>query len=114
LRVDEFERKVRTACLTLNLPKARIIQQRVGSIKLRIEFSKDRFIDVYFNERTGTMNSALLENGRRILGINDYQKRVWHILPFGETREHISVKPMRIEEVVRQYAVFLKKRSSGQ
>lgn len=46
MRVDEFERKVRTACLTLNLPEARVIQQRVGSIKLRIEFSKNRFIDV--------------------------------------------------------------------
>lgn len=112
MRVGEFERRVRTACLTLNLPQPRIIQQRVGSVKLRIEFSRYRFIDLYFNERTGTLNSALLEEGHRILGINGYRKRLWHIHPFGRTREHIPVKPMRIEDVLRRYADFLKKKSS--
>lgn len=76
-----------------------------------IELSRYRFIDVYFNERTGTLNSALLEKGRRILGINGYQKRVWHMHPFGRAREHITVRPMRIEKVLRQYALFLRKKS---
>jgi hypothetical protein len=111
LRVDEFKKEVRRACLTLNLPEARVIQERLGSVKLRIELSQYRFIDVYFNERTGTLNSALLEKGRRILGINGYRKRVWHMHPFGRAREHITVRPMRIEEVLRQYALFLKKKS---
>lgn len=112
MKVDEFERRVRIACLTLNLPYPKVIQERLGSVKLRIELSKDRFIDVYFNERVETLNSALLEKGQRILGINGYSKRAWHMHPFGKTGEHIPVKPMSIENVLRHYAVFLKKRKS--
>jgi len=112
LRVDEFERRVRAGCLTLNLPQPKVIQGRVGSVKLRIQFSKDSFIDIYFNERTGTLNSALLEKGRRILGINGYEKRVWHMHPFGKAQEHVRIKPMRIENILRRYSAFLMKKSS--
>jgi len=63
LRIDDFKRKLRTACLALNFPEERLIQESVGSVKLRIEFSRYGFIDVYFSERTATLNSALVEGG---------------------------------------------------
>lgn len=109
MKVDEFKDRVKQACMLLTLPDPMVIQERVGSVKPRISLSEHRFIDVYFNEATGTLNSALIEGNRRRLGINGYRRRLWHMHPPGRTREHIPVKPMTVERILRHYARYLKR-----
>jgi len=111
LRVEQFQKRATRACLALNLPEPKLIDLRAGSVKLRIQLSEERFIDVYFNEKTRTLNSAMIEKGRRIFGINGYgDKRFWHMHPVGKMDEHVPVKPMTIESLVRRYATVLRKK----
>lgn len=109
MKVDEFKERVSKICAKLMLPQPTIVQERLGSVKLRISLSEQRFIDIYFNEVTGTLNSALVENNRRTTGINGYGARHWHTHPPGRTREHIPVKPMTIEQILRHYALHLRR-----
>ncbi len=41
----------------------------------------DRFLEFYFNEKTGTMAFALIEEQRRIWGIDRDNIRGWHLHP---------------------------------
>jgi len=111
LRVDGFRKRAKSACLALKLPEPKLIDLKAGSVKLRIHPSEERFIDVYFNEKTKTLNSAMIEKGRRTFGINGYgDKRFWHMHPFGKMDEHVPVKPMTIESLLRRYSTILRKK----
>jgi len=110
LRVEQFQKRAKRACLVLDLPEPKLIDLKAGSVKLRIQLSEERFIDVYFNEKTKTLNSAMIEKGRRTFGINGYGGRLWHMHPLGKMDEHVPVKPMTIESLLRRYTTVLKKK----
>jgi hypothetical protein len=102
LRVEQFQKRVKRACLLLDLPEPELVDLKAGSVKLRIQLSEERFIEVYFNEKRKTLDSAMIEEGRRIFGINGYaSEHLWHIHPLGKMDEHVPVKPMSIERLLR-------------
>ena len=111
MKVEQFQKRAKRACLLLDLPEPELVDLKAGSIKLRIQLSEERFIDVYFNEKTKALNSAMIEKGRRIFGINGYgDEHLWHMHPLGKMDEHVPVKRMSIERLLRDYAAVLKKR----
>ncbi len=46
----------------------------------------------------------------RTFGINGYGERLWHMHPLGKMDEHVPVKPMTIESLLRRYTTVLKKK----
>lgn len=52
MKVEQFQKRAKRAYLLLDLPEPELVDLKAGSIKLRIQLSEERFIDVYFNEKT--------------------------------------------------------------
>ena len=97
-------------CCGQGLPKPQIIEERLGSIKLRINLAQNIRIDLYFNEATGTITSALIINEKRVFGINGYPRTgQWHLHPKGNVQKHVRTKPMTIKRIIKEYVNTLEK-----
>lgn len=73
-------------------------------VKGRVRLEQDRFLQVYFNERTGTTAFALIENEQRIWGVDYDDLRGWHMHPVDHPARHEEVEPMSPHEVVETLA----------
>lgn len=57
-------------------------------VKIRIHLSNNNsFIDVFYNSHTSTIAYTLIENEKRIFGVDNTGG--WHIHPFENPEEHI-------------------------
>ena len=54
------------------------------------------FLNVYYNEVTETIAFALIENEKRIWGIDKDRIRDWHIHPLNDPEQHESIQPLTI------------------
>ena len=70
-------------------------------LKGRVWVGGKRYVQVYFNELTGTTAFALIERGQRIWGIDFDNMRGWHLHPFGETDTHKSISEKSVEGIVK-------------
>lgn len=68
----------------------------------RIILKEDRFMEIYYNELTGTLAFALIEEAKRIWGIDRDRIRGWHMHPLGGTEEHVETKPLSVAEIIKQ------------
>ena len=57
------------------------------SIKYRLHIEADLFVQVYFNERSGTIGLALIHRGQRLYG-RDCEAGRWHRHPDDEPTVH--------------------------
>jgi hypothetical protein len=75
-------------------------QTEVFIVKGRVSLQKNRFLQVYFNEITGTLAFALIEEDRRIWGIDFDNLRDWHFHPLENPEHHVNTHPQTIEELI--------------
>ncbi|MEM2129079.1 MAG: hypothetical protein QXZ70_00620 [Candidatus Bathyarchaeia archaeon] len=110
MKVEDFRLEVEEECRRQGLPKPEIMEERPGSIKLRISLARDAHIDLYFNEDTKTITSALVVNGKRVFGINGYPRvGQWHLHPKGDAQKHVRTTPMTIERIMKEYSKAISK-----
>lgn len=110
MKVNELRGQLEQASLNLSLPQPEVIKEGISFIKLRIRVKPKVTIELYFNEETQTLTSALLVKGRRIFGINGYPKSdMWHTHPLNKVHEHEEIAPMELREILQEYAAVLKK-----
>lgn len=69
-------------------------------VKGRVQLERDRFLQVYFNERTGTTAFALIEEDQRIWGTDYDDPRGWHVHPVDQPDQHQSIEPKTVGEIV--------------
>ena len=79
-------------------------QTEVFVLKGRAILKKNRFLQVYFNELTGTTAFALIEQEKRIWGIDFDNMRGWHLHPLENPEGHHNIGPKSIEEIVKALA----------
>lgn len=86
-----------------DLPFVRSVDLRTEAfvVKGRVFLEKDRFLQVYFNEQTGTTAFALIEDEQRLWGIDYDALRGWHVHPLDRPEAHRETAPKTIEEVVQ-------------
>ena len=70
-------------------------------VKGRVLLEEGRFLQVYFNERTGTTAFALIEDGQRIWGMDYDNLRGWHVHPVAHPNQHEEVESMTPYDVVQ-------------
>jgi len=83
----EFERQVSavaTASPICGIPIVRRLTPT--SINLRLNVTTGGFIDIFYNEQTGTMSYALIRQGQRAFGADNTGG--WHIHPFDDPDRH--------------------------
>lgn len=61
------------------------------------------FLEIYYNEKTGTTAFALIENDKRIWGIDYDNIRGWHEHPLDNSITHKQIHPMSIPEVLKEF-----------
>jgi hypothetical protein len=86
---------------TLHFVEKVDIQTEVFVLKGRAILKKNRFLQIYFNECTGTTTAfALIEENRRIWGIDCDNMRGWHSHPLENPETHHSTNKKTIEEII--------------
>ena len=78
-----------------------IALQAEGPIASGYAYLDDEFfLRFYFNEVTGTMAFALIENQQRIWGVDYDNRRGWHIHPMDSPAAHVGTDPLTIWVII--------------
>ena len=76
-------------------------------LKGRVRVKGGRYVQVYFNELTGTTAFALIEKERRIWGIDFDNMRGWHLHPLDDPESHRDIGEKTVEEIVEMLSGVL-------
>ncbi len=86
----EFEQQVFATAMNSSLCGVPFVRRlTVTSISLRIGLTTGDFIDVFYNEQTGTTAFALIRHGLRAFGADSTGG--WHIHPFANPEQHVPI-----------------------
>ena len=104
--MDDFRQALRKA-LEEHAPQANVMleEKRGVIVEGRVKPGRDAFVAVYFNALSGRASYALIHQGRRLAGYDNY--RFWHYHPPGDVGCHVACdEPTPEEAVARLIAVF--------
>lgn len=76
-------------------------------LKCRIHLNTS-FVNVFFNEDTGTIAFTLIRNDRRIFGVDRDSLRGWHKHPTENPRAHIPCPETKFKEFMQQIDLITK------
>ncbi len=80
------------------------IQTEVFILKGHAFLKKNYFLQIYFNENTGTTAFALINKGKRIWGIDFDNIRGWHLHPLESPETHSDITQKTIKEIIEALA----------
>ena len=95
--------------LKKRFPKADVVinERRSIILEMRVVFNPKVFMDLYINALTGKQSYALIENGKRLWGYDNY--RYWHHHPVEGPANHISCSEPSFEKIVNDVQMALAK-----
>ncbi len=107
MTIEEFHREAISAAFDSAICEMPVVRRATPtSLNLRIQLTVGNFIDVFYNQDTGTTAFALIENGKRLLGADN--TGLWHVHPFEKPEAHEPSEPMSarafVQLVERHYA----------
>jgi hypothetical protein len=102
--INQFLLSLLSALSTLEFVEKVDFQTEVFVLRGRVILKKNRFLQVYFNELTRTTAFALIEQEKRIWGIDFDNMRGWHLHPLDNSEGHRNIDPMDIQEIIRALA----------
>ncbi len=109
MTLEEIKQRLVEGCRKLDLPEPIAVRRGFSFVKFELRITSETSIEVYFNEQTQSLTSALIDQGKRVFGIDDYPEQgVSHVHPPGRVDEHVRTSPMKIEEILEQYAEVLR------
>ena len=110
MKISELKSQLEQISHNLYLPQPKVIKEGISFIKMRIRVKSEVTIELYFNEETQTLTSALLVKDERIFGINGYPKSgMWHVHSLDKIYEHEEIALMELEKILEEYATVLRK-----
>lgn len=68
---------------------------------------RDSFLRIYFNEVTGTIAFAFIQQQQRIWGIDYDNRRGWHKHPLQDPTQHVPISPLSVQEIIRELQQIL-------
>ena len=77
----------------------------------RVHISERQFLRLYFNGITDVMAFALIDNERRIWGIDRDNIRGWHLHPADNPDSHVAIEPLTIPEITARLAEVVSNQS---
>ena len=90
MTVEEFERDIFAVSIGSDICDIPIIRRLLPvSINLRVPLVIGGFVDVYYNEETGTTAYALIKRNKRIFGADNTGG--WHRHPMNDPDQHESL-----------------------
>jgi Ethanolamine utilization protein EutJ (predicted chaperonin) len=88
MTLTEFEAQIFAVALDSPVCEVPAVRRLTPtSIGLRVDVKSGGFIDVFYNDQTGTTAFALTKNGKRVFGADNTGG--WHIIhPFSDPTRH--------------------------
>ena len=106
-RIHEIEETVRLYAFVRETVK---VDETYYSVKYRLYAESELFIQLYFNEQSGTVGMALVYQGQRLYG-RDCEASVWHRHPANEPTLHDAspegAQAVSVEEFLAQVQAIL-------
>ena len=99
--VDDFQSSLLEALSDCPFVESVDLKTEAVIVKGRVVLEDERFLQVYFNEHTGTTAFAVIEEECRLWGADHDSLRGWHVHPVDRPDEHQDVDPMTPSEVVK-------------
>ena len=101
--LKEF-RQALTEAIRLHFADAKLVvtERRGISLIYRAELSTGALISVYYNALTGKTSYALIFDGQRIAGYDNY--RFWHYHPAETPAQHIPCTEPTPKDAIRELA----------
>jgi hypothetical protein len=78
------------------------LRTEVFTVKGRVFFKEQGFLEVYFNEQAQTLAVAWIEGEKRRWGIDRDNLRGWHRHPFENPEDHQAIPPLSIAEILKE------------
>ena len=102
---EDFEAAFRAAA-TAVFPDAQVALARrtVVAVKLRLDLTSGRFVDVFFNARNQRTDLSLIDGDRRVFGYDNLGE--WHRHAAGESERHESCPQPTLEAFLREVATL--------
>lgn len=100
MEIDKFLLSLLGSLAGLDFVEKIDFKTEVFVLKGRAILKKNRFLQVYFNELTGTIAFALIEQDKRVWGVDFDNLRGWHLHPLKNADGHFNIAPMSIEEII--------------
>jgi hypothetical protein len=103
--LEKFEAEFLSAVRVV-LPATRVyvVQRTLVAIKLRVEISKLRFIDVFYNADNGRTDLSVVEGDQRIFGYDNLGG--WHKHPANQPERHDPCEEPKLEDFLREAAAL--------
>jgi hypothetical protein len=94
MTLADFEQQVFAGAMASSLCGIPVLRRlSATSINLRMDLTAGGFIDVFYNEQTGTTAFALIQQNRRVFGADNTGG--WHVHPFRDPSLHVALsQPM--------------------
>lgn len=102
MTLTEFEADIYAVALRSTICDIPTLRRLTStSISLRVGLTSGAFVDAFYNEQTGTTAFALIEQERRVFGVDNTGG--WHVHPFSDpTQHHPLPDPMSFAEFVAE------------
>jgi len=110
MTVEEFERDVFSVAVGSDICGVPAVRRLFpASINLRIPLLIGGFVDVYYNEETGTTAYAFIKENERIFGADNTGG--WHIHPTSAPKQHRHLpSPMSFSHFIAEIEKHFKQR----
>jgi len=103
MEVTTFTAELTTALVNKPFVENIALQTEATIVRGKIFLHQDMFLEIYFNEATGTVAFALIKDQKRIWGIDNDTIRGWHQHPVEAPETHVEIKPMSVFEIVKEF-----------
>ncbi len=100
--VEKFFLLLLHSLSNLDFVKEIDVHREVFIVKGRVYLEKKRILQVYFNQITGTTAFALIEEEKRLWGIDFDNFKGWHLHPLESPESHKDINPpSSIDEIMK-------------
>ncbi|GAB6274999.1 MAG: hypothetical protein STSR0004_18640 [Peptococcaceae bacterium] len=112
MNIIEFHDQAKTQASRKWITGYKTLVLAKNAIKVRLTIRENLYIDLYFNQRYGTINYTLILENERIYGRDCYEGK-WHLHPYDEPSKHDlsenGKKNLSIENFVNEAEEILTK-----
>lgn len=101
MKIEEFG-SLLASIAKLKFPDANITitEKRKITLEARIKVSENIFIEAYYNTLSDKKSFALIKDGQRIFGYDNY--KFWHVHPWNSVKTHVPCDEPTIEKVFEE------------
>lgn len=78
----------------------KVIELNPHRFKGRIDLSAGRFVNIFYSPNKGRIDFALINNDKRIWGIDNLAG--WHFHPLWNERDHVKTEYTSLEDIVKE------------